>query len=180
MFIQDVCLAADWSSQSTFAWFYNLEVLSFTSFVLSVQEKAAEQPWKALRASKHAPCAQVVSTMSYRPLRLPYTHPTIRFIQCKQQFYYFSLQELTVSHKHQTCYLLSHKSHLCTGVCVCIVTQRWRRWCCLTQRQRRSWFGPGLVACLVKEWAGALRVSLCPSANSAQTWNTDLHSGDII
>ncbi len=37
MSIQDICLAAGWSSQDTFARFYNLEIPSFVPRILSVQ-----------------------------------------------------------------------------------------------------------------------------------------------
>lgn len=37
MLIQDICLVAGWSSQNTFDRFFNLEILSFTLLVLSVQ-----------------------------------------------------------------------------------------------------------------------------------------------
>lgn len=36
--IQDICFAADWSSQNTFARFYKLEVSSFASQVISVSD----------------------------------------------------------------------------------------------------------------------------------------------
>lgn len=44
MSIQDICLAAGWSSHNTFAKFYNLDIPSFAPHVLSVQEEKAEQP----------------------------------------------------------------------------------------------------------------------------------------
>ncbi len=40
--IQDICMAAGWSSPSTFARFYNLDVSSLNSHVLSV--RAAHAP----------------------------------------------------------------------------------------------------------------------------------------
>lgn len=42
MSIQDICFAAGWSSHSTFARFYNLDIPSFAPHVLSVQEEKAE------------------------------------------------------------------------------------------------------------------------------------------
>lgn len=43
MSIQDICFAAGWSSRNTFARFYNLDIPSFASHVLSVQEEGVEQ-----------------------------------------------------------------------------------------------------------------------------------------
>ncbi len=71
MSIQDICVAAGWSSQNTFARFYRLDVQSFASQVLSVSGWCMFLHCYVCAAASHSKC--LLCLLSYLRLLCPYS-----------------------------------------------------------------------------------------------------------